>query len=443
MPSGRGEGGAPSAAGADGVSGADGAPWLYGLLALGFLAVFLASVRSVLSPLVLFILALYVLWPRVGRPTYRRLAVVASAVFALWVVDTTGLLLAPFLLAAIFAYILDPLVDRLEARRIPRAAAVALLALPLLGVLAFVAFVLAPAAVRQASEFAADLPEYLEVVRGWLRRARVWIVGLGIPGLDAAAIPRPEELDAEAIVSYVQAQREALARGGLQAVLGIGRGVGAVLTGIAYLVLLPILTFYLLRDWHRVLEQLRGLIPPEHRERVVGFAARYDDLLSRYLRGQLLLSAIVGFVFWLGFTIVGFPYALLLGLLAAVFNLVPYLGFAVTLVVALVVALFSGAILSSLGKLAIVLVVEQVVEQVVGPLIVGESVGLHPVWVILALALFSFFFGFFGLLIAVPAAVFLKLVAEDWLGRYRESTFYRGEGSPAPEAGPTSSGSPG
>lgn len=415
--------------------GGFGTPWLYGLLALGLLAVFLASVRSVLSPFVLYLLALYVLWPGIGRPAYRRLATVATFAFALWVVERTGLLLAPFVLAALFAYILDPAVDRLERRRVPRSVAVGLLAASLLGALALLAFVLAPAAVRQGSEFLAGLPRHLEAVGRWLDGVRTWIVGLGLPGIDEASVPRLAELDAEDVVRHLRGRGEALAEGGLRAVLGIGRGVGAVLAGVAYLVLLPVLTFYLLRDWDRILARARELLPAERRDRVVRFAARYDELLSRYLRGQLLLSLIVGAVIWLGFTLVDFPYALLLGLLAATFNLVPYLGFAVTLVASVVVALFSGAVLASLGKVALVLLVEQVIEQVIGPLIVGESVGLHPVWVILAIALFGFFFGFVGLLIAVPAAVFLKLVAEDWLTGYRGSAFYRGEAAVAEEAG--------
>lgn len=420
--------------GRDGPLGGLESPWLYGLVALGLLAAFLVGARSVLSPVVLYLLVLYVLWPLVGRRAYRRLAVAVTAVFALWVLDTTGLLLAPFILAFILAYVLDPIVDRLE-RRVPRAAALALLALPLLGLIAFTVFVLAPTVTRQVTEFIASVPRHLDAVQGWVEQLRGWVVGLGLPGVDESTVPRLRDLDAEAIVHYLQERRQALAEGGLQAVLGIGRGVGAVLAIVAYLVLLPILTFYLLRDWNRIVARVRELIPAQHRDRVVEFGVRYDGLLSRYLRGQLLLSLIVGFVFWLGFTLVGFPYALLLGLLAAVFNLVPYLGFAVTLVAALLVALFSGEIVSSLGKLAIVLVIEQVVEQVVGPTIVGESVGLHPVWVILALALFSFFFGFVGLLLAVPAAVFLKLVAEDWLPRYRDSAFFRGDSTAAGEAG--------
>ncbi|MFQ5679236.1 MAG: AI-2E family transporter [Gemmatimonadota bacterium] len=421
----RGGPGRPEAARETGPRASVG-PWLHGLVAVGLAGLFLLAVRTVLSPFILFILLLYLLWPLVGGQAYRRLAVATTVLFLLWVVDTTGLLLAPFILALILAYILDPAVTLLERRRVPRWAAVALLAVPLLAVLSLVVFVLAPAVARQVTEFISDVPSHLSAVERWLDGARSWVIRLGIPGIDESTVPRLRDIDAEAIVQYLQARRTALAQGGVQAVLGIGRGLGAALTLVAYLVLLPILTFYLLRDWRKVIARVTELIPLEERERVVGFVSRYDDLLSRYLRGQLLLATIVGLLIWLLFTIVDFPYALLLGLIAAVFNLVPYLGFAVTLVVSVLIALFSGAILPSLGKVAIVLLIEQVVEQVLGPLIVGESVGLHPVWVILALALFSFFFGFVGLLLAVPAAVLLKLVVEAWIQGYRGSAFYHG-----------------
>lgn len=401
-------------------------PWVYGVLAVGLVAAFVMTVRTVLSPFILFILTLYVLRPLVGGQAYRRLATVTAVLFLLWVVDTTGLLLAPFILALIFSYILDPLVDSLQRLRMPRSAAVGILALPMLGLIALVVLVIVPAVARQASELIAAVPSHLDAVEGWIGGARSWLIGLGIRGIDDSSVPRLRDINAEAIVQYLQARREALTEGGAQAILGIGRGLGAALTLIAYLVLLPILTFYLLRDWDKVVVRVTELVPLAERERVVSFVSRYDELLSRYLRGQLLLAGIVGLVVWLLFTIVSFPYALLLGLLAAVFNLVPFLGFVVTLAASLVIAVFSGAILVSLGKVALVLFVEQIVEQILGPLIVGESVGLHPVWVILALALFSFFFGFVGLLLAVPAAVLLKLVVEVWLQGYRSSHFYVG-----------------
>lgn len=428
--------GTPAGPGADRASGWEfGPPWLHGVVVLGLLGLFLYGVRPVLTPLVVFLLLLYLLWPLMGSPAYRRLIVALVVVFLLWVVDTTGLLLAPFILAAILAYILDPVVNLLERRGMPRAAAIGILALPVLATIAFVALVLLPAVARQVSEFIAHVPSHLKAAESWLDGVRGWVIRLGIPGVDERSVPRPGDLDADAVARYLRARHEALAEGGLQAVAGIGRGVGAALTLVAYFVLLPVLVFYLLRDWRRLLARTADLIPLGERPRVVGFVSRYDQLLSRYLRGQFLLAAIVGFVIWLLFTLVDFPYALLLGLLAAVFNIVPFLGFAVTLVASVLVALFSGAILSSLGKVAFVLLVEQLVEQLLGTFIVGESVGLHPVWVILALALFGFFFGFVGLLLAVPAAVLVKLIVEGWTGRYRRSGFYRGAAGGAGEGG--------
>ncbi|MFQ5688868.1 MAG: AI-2E family transporter [Gemmatimonadota bacterium] len=406
-------------------------PWLYAAAVLGFLGWFLFSIHSILSPFILFLLLLFAVWPLIGQPAYRRLALGSVALLALWVVHTTGLLLAPFILAFIFAYILDPLVDLLEARRVPRWLSVILLALPLLAILALFAFVIVPSVARQVSEFIAQVPSHLSAVERWLEGAREWIISVGIPGLDEKTIPRVRDIDAERIVSYLQVRQSEVASQGFQAVLGLGRGVGAALTVLAYLVLLPVLTYYLLRDWDRVRERVIELIPPAQRDRVVGFAAEYDALLSRYLRGQLLMATIVGTFVALGFTIAQLPYALLLGLIAGVFNLVPYLGFALGLLSAILVAVFSGAILTSLAKVAIVFAVEQVMEGILGPLIVGESVGLHPVWVILALALFSFFLGFVGLLIAVPAAVLLKLLIQVGLRRYRASRVYlRGVGEP-------------
>ena len=209
--------------------------------------------------------------------------------------------------------------------------------------------------------------------------------------------------------------------------LGIGRGIGAVLTVVGYFVLLPILTYYLLRDWDALRERIEELLPRAYRDRVVAMAVEYDRLLGRYLRGQVLLASCVGVIIGLGFWVTGFPYALLLGLLAGILNFVPYLGLIASLLAAMLIALFSGHFLGGLLKIAIVFGVEQVLESILGPRIVGQSVGLHPVWVILSLALFSFFFGFVGLLLAVPAAVFLKLVLAAALRRYQVSRWFRGE----------------
>ena len=406
--------------------------WPQAAIILIAFAVLAVSVRSVLSPFVLFLLYLYLAWPHQASPFVARLTVVAVVLTLLWVAERAGLLLAPFVLAFLLAYVLDPVVDRLQRLGLPRSAAVALLALPLAGVLALIIFVLVPAVANQLSQLIANVPIYLRTLNQWLENVRAWIIRLGIKGIDERTLPTLRDIDAQSLVQYLQRRQAEVASGGLQAMLGIGRGIGAVLTVVGYFVLLPILTYYLLRDWGALRGRIEELLPRDDRDRVVAMVGEYDRLLGRYLRGQVLLASCVGVIIGVGFWILGFPYALLLGLLAGVLNFVPYLGLIASLLTAVLIALFSGHFLGGLLKIAIVFGVEQVLESILGPRIVGQSVGLHPVWVILSLALFSFFFGFVGLLLAVPAAVFLKLVLAAALRRYQVSRWFRG--GPAGEA---------
>lgn len=402
--------------------GAGAAGWPYAAVLLGVFAAFLAAVRPILTPPVLYLLVLYLAWPLRSSTLVRRILVAASVLAAVWVVHVTGLLLAPFILAIIAAYIVDPAVDWLHARGLPRRLAIAVMALPLLGVLTLIALVIVPAVAEQMSQLIANVPGYVAVVESWIRDLRAWLLGLEIAGVNEQTVPALREIDAQVVMKYLERWREQLAMGSREMVLGLGRGIGTGLTIVGYLILTPLLIYYLLRDWPRIRRRLRAIIPGERRESVVGFAQEYDTLLSRYLRGQLLLATIVGVVVGVGFWIVDFPYALLVGIVAGAFNVVPYLGFAVGAATAVLIALFTGPILTGLLKVAGVFAAQQVVEGVLGPYIVGESVGLHPVWVILALVLFSFFFGFVGLLIAVPLAVLIKLGIEQARGPERGGT---------------------
>ena len=149
------------------------------------------------------------------------------------------------------------------------------------------------------------------------------------------------------------------------------------------------------RNRNAKLARLRELVPGPYRDRVVGFASEYDRLLARYLRGQVLAAAIVGVLTWLGFLIAGFPYALLLGVVAGVFNIIPYMGLVASLIPALIIAIFSASPGIALLKIVVVFAVVQMLDSsVIGPRVVGEAVGLHPVWVLLALAIAGYFFGF-------------------------------------------------
>jgi len=394
------------------------------------LALFLWASREILNPLFLFVVLVVALHPFRGRPGYSLLVALAGTITAVWVLSTTGSLLAPFILALGVAYVLDPLVDRIEATGRGRATSVLLLSLPVVGGLVAVSLLAVPSLSTQAGELIDRSPVILERIEGWAAALEQRL--RGVPGLGDMVLQPIVDLDADAIVAFLDERKAMLAEQAWSGVLGIGRGLGSALSLLGYLVITPVLTFYLLRDWDLITHHLGDLIPQSRREDVLSFAREYDGLLARYLRGQILVAVTIGSVTALGLWIAGFPYAFLLGVTVAVFGVVPYLGLVLSLIPAILVALTSGAVGLSLLKVGIVFAIAQGLEgAVVSPRIVGDSVGLHPVWVVLALTVGGFYFGFVGLLIGVPAAVGVKLLVLRGLERYRGSDLYRGSKSPA------------
>ncbi len=404
--------------------------WVHGVAVLGVLGLYLFEVNEVLSPLVLFVALLVLLTPYTGSTFHRLVVGTTTVLLGLWLLRAMGTLLAPFVLAFFLAYILDPVVDRLERLRLSRGVAVLILGLPVAGLLVLLLVFGIPALTGQVESLIRRAPELVDRVARWIEGLRQGLLGVDIPFIDDTALAaRLRELTPERITEYLQARRAAIAQHGWQAVLGVGRGLVGVLTVLGYVVLTPVLTFYLLRDYDGMVARLGTYVPRPRQAGWSAFVKEYDRLLSRYLRGQLIEAALVGVLTWVGLWIAGFPYSGLVGAVAGVFNLVPYLGLVVSLVPGLIIAVVSGSFLANLVKLAVVFFVVQFLDgNVLGPRVVGGSVGLHPVWVILALAIAGFFFGFVGLLLAIPGAILVKLLVGLGLGRYRESELYLGKG---------------
>ncbi len=395
------------------------------ILVLGF---FLWATREILNPLFLFALLWAVLLPFRGSRGYTALVGTAGVVTVVWLLSSTGSLLAPFVLSAVLAYTLDPLVDRLERRRFSRTLAIVVLTVPALGLLAVVFLLVIPAAVQQLGDLVQQAPVFLERLAGWLERVRGRLLTVDVPLIDEdSLVQRLQSVDGEAVVAFLQERQEALGAWVWDGVLGLGRGIGSVFTVLGYVALTPVLTFYLLRDWDGLKSWLAELLPSHRRALIVSFATECDTMVARYLRGQVTVAIMIGTITGLGLWIANFPYAGTLGLIVAVFSIVPYLGLVLSLIPAIFIALVSGSVGVSLLKVAVVYGGTQLLEgSVISPRIVGESVGLHPVLVLLALSLGGFFFGFVGLLIGVPAAAIGKLMVARGIERYKRSEFYRG-----------------
>lgn len=397
------------------------------------LALFLYSLRDLLSPFVLFWVLLVVLLPFRGTPGHSLLVALAAVLTGIWLLETTGFLLAPFVLALVVAYILDPVVDLVERRRLPRSAAIGLLLVPVVGAAAAGIFWGIPALSDQIGSLVREAPGLLRRLAGWAEAAQDRFIRWDVPLVNEdQALARLQDVESGDVIAFLEERRADIAREIWGGILGLGRGLGSVLTVAGYVILTPVLTFFLLRDWDRLVEGIEELLPARHRDTVVAFSVEYDDLLSRYLRGQITVALTVGAITGAGLWIARFPYAFLLGAVVAVFSVVPYLGLVVSLVPAVVIALTSGDVWLSLLKVGVVYGAAQGLEgAVIGPRIVGGSVGLHPVWVALALAVGGFFFGFVGLLIAVPVAVGVKLALLRGIERYRSSELYRKGPEPA------------
>ena len=388
---------------------------------------FLFGIQNLLNPFLLFWILVLLLLPFRDVEGHGLIVGVAAVLTLYWLLATTGFLLAPFVLGFVLAYMLDPVVDTLEARGLGRTLGIVLLALPVVGIGAALVLFGIPALVAQLDQLIEAAPTLLDRVGGWFSGLRERVLLANIPGLDQESFPDLRTLDPARVVSFLQERRTSLASGAWASVLGLGRGLGSVATLVGYGVLTPVLTFYLLRDYDKILGRVRELLPRSREAAVVDFAMEYDALLANYMRGQVTVAVILGVLTGVLLFVVRFPYPFLLGGLVGVLGLIPFLGLVLSIIPAIGVALVSGNVVTALIKVAGVYGFTQILEgSFISPRIVGESVGLHPVWIVLALSVGGFFFGFVGLLVGVPAAVGVKLLVVRGIERYRRSELFAG-----------------
>jgi predicted PurR-regulated permease PerM len=395
------------------------------ILVLGF---FLYATRTMLNPLLLFALLWAVLIPFRGKEGYSALITIAGIVTIIWLLSSTGSLLAPFVLALVLAYTLDPLVDKLERRRVSRPVGIGLLIVTAIALMGVVVLLVLPTAIEQLGLLVQETPVFFQRLGAWVESARERLLSVNLPLIDEDdVVQRLQNVDSAAVVAFLQERREALGAWAWNGVWGLGRGIGSIFTVLGYVALTPVLTFYLLRDWDSLTAGVADLVPQHRRQGFVSFASECNLMVSRYLRGQVTVAIALGVITGTGLWITGFPYAGTLALIVAIFSIVPYLGLVLSLIPAVFIALVSGSVGVSLLKVLVVYGISQLLEgTLISPRIVGDSVGLHPVWVVLALALGGFYFGFVGLLIGVPSAAVTKLLIARGLERYRNSDFYNG-----------------
>ncbi|MGI9234510.1 MAG: AI-2E family transporter [Woeseiaceae bacterium] len=323
-----------------------------------------------------------------------------------WLLYLLAPVLTPFVAAALLAYMADPLADRLQKLKIPRTVAVVLVFLIIFAVLALLVLLVGPLIKTQVSALFRALPDIAgKVEEVWLPTLTGWL-----------------DLDTDenfGIQAFLSRYSDMVGSWSGKILLSVSKSGGALAAAVLSLFLIPILTFYLLRDWDSILVHLGALVPESQRDTVFQLARETDEVFSAFLRGQILVMAALAIIYSVGLGLVGLKFAIAIGVVSGLVSFVPYLGFVFGIALAgLTVALEPNPLWQLVGVVATFSIAQLIEGSVLTPKLVGDRIGLHPVIIIFAVAAGGQLFGFFGILLALPAAAVLSVLVRFTYDRY-------------------------
>ncbi|WP_103763929.1 AI-2E family transporter [Roseovarius confluentis] len=324
-----------------------------------------------------------------------------------------GDVILPFVLGGAVAYFLDPVADRIERLGASRAVAVALITLVAICIFVIMALLVIPTLVNQTANLIDIAPQLFNDLQNFL----------------TTRFPDLVDQDSTLRQSLATLGTTIQERGG-QVVETVLTSVGSLVNVVVLLVIVPVVAFYLLYDWDRMIAEIDRLLPRDHAPVIRRLAREIDQTLASFIRGMGTVCLILGTYYAVALMLVGLQFGLVVGAFAGLVTFIPYVGAILGGALAIGLALFQfwGDWLS-IGLVAGIFVLGQVVEgNILTPKLVGESVGLHPVWLIFALSVFGALFGFVGMLVAVPVAAAIGVLARFGVQQYMDSALYTGQG---------------
>lgn len=352
-----------------------------------------------------------------SQSTRWRFWVAMAAIFLLllWLLNN---ILLPFVVGMVVAYFLDPVVMRLQRFGMSRTWATTSVTILAVLITVGVAMAILPPLFSQLQSLILSFPDYTVKLAARITplidpiRERLNLPPLSLHELQAELTQRAGQ-----VLAVAGTLAGKLAQGGL-----------AFFNLMALLFLTPVVTFYLLRDWERLVDAIDGALPRDHADTIRKLAHESNAAIAGYVRGQALVCISLGSIYAIGLSLVGLKFGLVIGLIAGAISFIPFVGTFVGAVMALGMALVQfPPDWIGVAKVAVVFLVGQMLEgNVLSPKLVGDRVGLHPVWIMFALLAGGALFGFVGVLIAVPVAAVVGVVARHLIGRYRDSQYYRG-----------------
>ena len=322
--------------------------------------------------------------------------------------------LTPFFIAFALAYLLDPVTDRLESLKISRTFSVLVLMAGVFSLVIGIGLLIFPLLKLQAEHLVSNLPDYIAIMQEWMYPL-LGVVGEPekIQGILNRELLKVGELPLKVISSITSI------------LWGSVAGLFSFILLLANLVIIPVVMFYLLRDYDLINKKMLSFVPARSREQVLSLIKEIDGVLAGFVRGQLMVGLIMAGLYSIGLFFCGTPMSLFIGLLAGLASLVPYLG--------LVFGFVPAAILTFMqtqdwvlvfGVAGVFAVVQGLEGMIITPRIVGEKIGLHPVAIILAVLLGAEFFGLVGVIVSVPVAAALNVLFTHGLNEYKSSSFY-------------------
>lgn len=352
------------------------------------------------------------------RAFYLALAVALAGAVLYWLRDV----LTPVFLAFTIAYVLDPVVDRFEAWKLPRPLGIAIVLGATLGAITLFLVLAVPDIARDVATVAQELPRQ---AMGLLARLEPWLTSHGVQ-VPQSATEWIERFGESA--SSITAPLVSSASGVLGFVIG---NTFSLIGSAAAALIVPVFAVYLLNDFDRITAAIRDLLPIRWRDPVTSYAREVDAVLNQFMRGQLTVMAILAVLYALSYAVLGVRLAIPIGIVAGLLSFIPYLGGGFALVTGLLLSVLGGGGMGQLLGVGVAWALIQTLESfVLTPRIVGKTVGLSEAWVLFALFLGGEIFGFLGVLLAVPVTAVAKIFVAQAVEHYRSSELYLGGSEP-------------
>lgn len=323
-------------------------------------------------------------------------------------------ILLPFVSGALLAYLGDPIVDRLEKFKISRILSVVIVFFIAFLVILPIFFFLVPLIESQIKLLIAKVPDYIDWLMVNLEPTLKDTLGIGVPALEVEQLKTTFSDQFANVGGFFESLVRTISHSGM-----------VVAGWAANLFLIPVITFYLLRDWDNLVGYIHDLLPRSVEPTVSRLAKESDSVLGAFLRGQMLVMMALGAIYAIGLKLVGLEFALLIGMLAGILSFIPYMGLVVGILVAGVAIMLQTHDPMNLMWVALVFIIAQLIEgTVLTPLLVGDRIGLHPVAVIFSVLAGGQLFGFFGILLALPVFAVIAVIMRHFHKTYKDSHLY-------------------